>query len=232
MDEKKSAPTPDASRFPSNSKYTGITPSAPRPMQDKSTKKVETVAKGRAVQKKQTLSEKLSSTFLATDIHSVFRHIVFEVLVPAAKDTLYDIIHGSASMMLFGNRNGNRPGRPNGQGETRIYRDYGQYSNGRGASTTTRQPDGYSEQGNSSRNVLDDIVFTTKQEAEDVLDSLKKLIEEYGVASVMDLYNLAGVRSVFTQDKYGWFELNDRVSGIVRIREGWLIKLPRPIVID
>ena len=77
-----------------------------------------------------------------------------------------------------------------------------------------------------SRHDFDDIILETRGEAEDVLSHLVDLIEDYGVASVGDYYDLLGIESAFTDNKYGWTNVAD--GYIDRTRDGYCIRLPRP----
>jgi hypothetical protein len=63
-------------------------------------------------------------------------------------------------------------------------------------------------------------------EAEEVIKRLDQLVDRYGSASVSDLYDLVGVSSEFTDGKWGWVDL--RGADINRIRQGYLLDLPRP----
>ena len=56
------------------------------------------------------------------------------------------------------------------------------------------------------------------------------LIDEYGVVSVKDLYSYAGKKTDYTKEKYGWYDLSN--ASVERVREGYLLKLPKPVVID
>ena len=61
---------------------------------------------------------------------------------------------------------------------------------------------------NRSRHDFDDIVLDSRGEAEEVLSTLVDLVEDYGVASVADLYDLVGIESTFVDTKYGWTNLS------------------------
>lgn len=71
-----------------------------------------------------------------------------------------------------------------------------------------------------------EIIIPTRPEAEAVLEGLFALLDEYEVASVADLYEMVGESSQFTDRNWGWTDL--RGSDIRRVREGYLLDLPRP----
>ena len=79
---------------------------------------------------------------------------------------------------------------------------------------------------NRARHNFDDIILESRGEAEEVLSHLVDLTEDYGMASVADLYDLVGVTSNFTDNKYGWTNVAD--GYIDRTRDGYCIRLPRP----
>ena len=66
----------------------------------------------------------------------------------------------------------------------------------------------------------------TRNEADDVIFHLKKLIKEYGSARLTDLYDMVDISGEFTDDRWGWFDLDD--CGHRRVRDGYLLLLPRP----
>jgi hypothetical protein len=59
---------------------------------------------------------------------------------------------------------------------------------------------------------------------------MDELIETYGLVRVADLYDLVGITGNYTDNKYGW--MNIRNADIVRVRDGYMIKLPRAMPID
>ena len=83
---------------------------------------------------------------------------------------------------------------------------------------------------NKNSLLIDGIVFESKEEVEEVLESLDEIIEEFGMASVLNLYDLIGVTAPFTADKYGWTDIRNATA--VRVRDGYLLKLPRVMPLD
>ena len=59
---------------------------------------------------------------------------------------------------------------------------------------------------------------------------MDELIEKFKVASVADLYDLVGVSCDYTANNYGWTNL--RNASVVRVRDGYLLKLPRALPLD
>lgn len=73
----------------------------------------------------------------------------------------------------------------------------------------------------------DDIIFKTRKEAEYILDIMADVIRQYGVVSLADVYDIAGIGSpTYACNKYGWYSVDD--GKVVRRREGYSITLPKP----
>lgn len=58
----------------------------------------------------------------------------------------------------------------------------------------------------------------------------EKVIAQYRFVSIFDLYELAGLDAPYTYDKYGWSDIS--TARVLSVREGYLIKLPRPVPVD
>ena len=73
-------------------------------------KKVEKVVSGKTSTKKKSGMRKLSDTFLSEDVSNVKSYIFSEVLLPAAKKLVSDIVTNGTNMLLYGeikNKKGN-----------------------------------------------------------------------------------------------------------------------------
>lgn len=185
-----------------------------------SEKKVEKVIKGNVVQKKKSFGQKMARTFLEDDTKSVWSYLLYDVLIPAAKSTISDMISGGTEMLLFGTAKG----RPARRDSNKSYVSYSSYYNKPAPQTSLR------DNRNRARLNFDDIILETRWEAEEVLSHMVDLIENYGVASVADLYELVGIAGSFTDNKYGWTNLNS--ASVTRVRDGYLINLPNALPID
>ena len=100
------------------------------------------------------------------------------------------------------------------------YRDYSRRDDDRDRFRDSRTRTGYSH---------DDIVLETRGEAEEVLSRMDELIDTYGVVSVADLYDLIGKSCEYTDNKYGW--TNIRNAEPIRVRDGYMLKLPKALPI-
>jgi hypothetical protein len=181
-------------------------------------KPVEKIITGNVQRRKKPLTERIKANFTEEDGQSAGQFVLFEVLIPAAKKMLSDAVSQGIDRVLFGEsrpRHSERPG----------YTNYSKMHHG-------SRSEGYrdiSRRSRSSRD-LDDVVLSSRTEAQDVLDRLGDLIDQFEVATVADLYDLLGVSGSFTDNKWGWYDLRD--ARIRAIRDGYLIVLPRTEPID
>lgn len=179
--------------------------------------KVEKVVKGVVKSKRKS---GFLSLFLSDDISDIKDYVIFDVLIPAAKKAISDVVTNGIDMMLYGETG---RGKKSSSASKVSYRSY--YDRDR--------PDPRDRERNSSRtrsHAYDDIILETIGEAEDVIMRLNELIDVYGIASVSDLYDLVGIRDQHTDNKYGWTNLRD--ADYVRVRDGYLLKFPRVRPID
>ena len=54
---------------------------------------------------------------------------------------------------------------------------------------------------------------------------MEDLIDEAGFVTVAALYDLVGVSGNYTDNKYGWTDISN--AEIVRVKDGYMIKLPK-----
>ena len=182
-------------------------------------KRVEKVIKGTAKTRKKNEIRKFADVFISEDISSVKSYILMDVLIPSAKKAISDIITNGIDMILYGSSG--RPKRTTA-GSKVSYRDYyDRRDHDRGYSNDSRARSGYS---------YDEIVLDSRGEAEEVISQMDALIDMYGIVSVADLYDLVGITGDYTDNKYGW--TNIRNAKAVRVRDGYILQLPKPLPID
>lgn len=178
-------------------------------------KRVEKVIKGKAKVKKNEM-RKLTDVFISEDVGNVKNYIFMDVIVPAVKKAIYDLVVGTLDMSLYGGRGG---GGKRPTADKVSYRDYN--------SVSRRDERSYNSNRTASGYSYDDIVVDTRGEAETVLMRMDEIMEEYESVRVADLYDLVGVTGNYTDNNYGW--TNIRNAEVVRVRDGYKIKMPRAI---
>lgn len=184
-------------------------------------KHVESVVTGKVKKKKKSELSKAKDNFILSDMKSVSSSCVKDILIPAAKNLIYDMVADGLNMLLYGETGGNRRRSRDRDGSYRRFFD-------------TVDDRKRSSRRSISRFDLDDVILSSKDEAEEVLDRMDDLIERYGIASVGDFKSLIGERSEHTDEKFGWTSFKS--ADIMRIRdgrdEGYLIRVPKPSSID
>ena len=186
-------------------------------------RKVEKVISGEVQRRKKPLGKRITETFIQGEGRTVWSFVAYEVLVPAAKDMVADAFSQGVEKMLFGEaRSTSRRGhRPSGSGGYMPYHRYGSSS----GPTRRDEPRNVSRRARANHD-FDEIILDTRAEAEEVVDRLFDLISRYESATVADLYELVGVTSNYPDDKWGWLDI--RGATVTRVRNGYLLDLPRP----
>ncbi|ADD81065.1 gp067 [Rhodococcus phage ReqiPoco6] len=218
--------------YPSNSQKPKAAkkPVAGQEGKDEQKKVVKQITVGEVTRRKKPLGRRVMETFGGSDAQSVGAYIVQDVLLPAAKDMVADAVSQGIEKMLFGEARGRRgrssaPSRPAGSG----YTSYNSYSpNNRYSVNPGHRPEPRREMSHRGRALhhFDEIVLDSRAEAMEVLENLDAMTQEYGTASVSDLYNMVGITPSFTDEKWGWVDM--RAATVRHISGGYLLDLPRP----
>lgn len=182
-------------------------------------KKIEKVVTG-SVKTRDNKGRKFADIFISEDASNVKSYIIMDVLVPAIKKAVSDIVTDGISMILYGGTGGNRSKGSSGNkvSYTRYYDDR----------RDDRREDRY-----VSRNRFDyeDIVFDSRGEAEAVRKQMLDVIDRYGYVTVADMYDMAGITPPYTSNNYGWVSI--RNAEAVRVRDGgYVLRLPKAVPID
>lgn len=182
------------------------------------THKVEKVVTGPVTTRKKSSFDKLKSEFISDDAKNIKSYVFGEVLIPAIKKAISDIVTDGIDILLYGE---SRKGSRRSTADRVSYRSYYDTSYSRPSDRLVAPNRGYS---------YDDVILHTRGEAEDVLARMDELMDTYGLVRVADFYDLVGVSGNYTDNKYGW--TNIRNAEIVRVRDGYMIKMPRAVPID
>jgi len=188
---------------------------------DAPAKKVVTkVVKGSAKKKKKSEISKIASNIISEEAKSIKEYAIYDVVIPVIKDTITQLIKGSIDMLFYGEVKSSTSRRSSSSlNASRVsYRDY--YND--------KRDDRRDDRRTAARYSYDDIMFDSKQDAEEVLDRMDEIVEQYGVVTVADLFDLAGITgNGYTDQNYGW--TSTRSASVERTRsDEWFIKLQRP----
>ena len=180
-------------------------------------KKVEKVISGTAKVRKKTGARKMADLFISEDAANVKSYILMDVVVPAIKDVLSNVVKDSIDMILFGGTSRRGSGSKKSNAE---YVSYNRFADRR----DDRRYD--SRSSIASRYNFDDITLDSKAEADEVLERMEELLDTYGMVTVADLCDLVGISCEYTDNKYGWTNL--RNARVLRLRGNeYMLDLPR-----
>lgn len=184
-------------------------------------KKITRVTSGEPVRKRKSLRKQFSETFVAGDMKTAARYVMFDVLLPAAKDMIVEAGSSGIEKLIFGDSR--RRGATPPQAGPTGYVSYNRIP--MGASRMASSARAMSRRARASHD-FDEIILDSRTEAEEVIDRLFDLVSRYENASVADLYELVGISSNHTDHKWGWTDI--RGAGVSRVRDGYLLDLPEP----
>lgn len=179
--------------------------------------KVSKVVNGPVKTKKKS---KFAGAIISEDASKVTDYIFMDVLLPALKKAVSDVIKNGIDMILYGEVD-------RGRTKSNVGRvSYGKYYE------TNRDNRDYRSNSYTTRNnySYDDIILENRGEAEAVLSQMDEIIAAYGFVRVADLYEMVGITGSHTDNNYGWTDI--RSAQAVRVRDGYLLKLPRAMAID
>ena len=186
--------------------------------ENKPDKNIQKVVTG-SVKTKKNEGRKLLGMFISEDAGDVKSYVVMDVLIPAIKKAISDIVTDGIEMILYGEKGRKSSTR---SADRVSYRSY--YND---SSRRDRDRDDYHS---SRRFDYDDIIFNSRGDAELVRERMVEVIEHYGFVTVADMYDMAELTAPYTASKYGW--TNIRTAEVIRVRDGYILKLPKAMPID
>lgn len=200
--------TPNSHKYKEDKKST--------PMEEK---RIQKVVKTPAKTKKNDV-RKIADIFISEDVSSVKNYIFMDVLVPAIKKAIYDIVTNGIDMFLYG---GSGKGKAASSGNKVSYRNYYDQKNSsiHRAPETNRVQNGFE---------YEDVVFPNRGDAENAKQQMQDIVARYGLVTVNDLYEMAMLSAPYTSQKYGWMDVSN--VSVERVRDGYVLKLPRAVPID
>jgi hypothetical protein len=189
-------------------------------------KDVKRVTSGEPVRRRRSLRKQFSDTFIAGDVKSAIRYVTLDILLPAAREMIWEAGSEGWRKLLFG-ESFRRRGSTMPQSGPTGYVSYNRpYMMGHPMTSAQRVMSRRAR----ARHDFDEIVLESRAEAEEVIDRLIDLVSQYETATVADLYELVGLAASHTDAKWGWTDV--RGAGVSRVRDGYLLDLPEPIPLD
>jgi len=186
---------------------------------EKERTKLTPVVSGTIV-KKQSEMSKVARAFIAEEATNIGSYILVDVLIPTIKDAILD-----ALTMIFHGGHGKSRGSGAQRASKISYQPYYDYQKPQTQRSDSRQRD------QRTGFEFDDLIFPTRGDAEMVLDTMNEAIMTYGVVSILDLHDFAGVslQNYAGGQKYGWTDISG--CRAISVRGGYILKLPRAVPI-
>lgn len=207
----------DIDNLPSNSFRSKEEPKTPD-------KKVNPVISSTAKVRDKSLGSKFRDVFIGEEIKDAKSYILFDVIVPSIKEMIVDAVENAVEMIFGVTGRGRRSRSSSSAPEKTSYQAY--YKSKSETRRTSR--DVYPSEDDKYEGK--EFIFDTKGDAEMVLDTLLEILDQYPQVSVADLYDAVGRTPDFTDYKFGWTNLKSAYTK--RVRDGYLLVLPRPIPIE
>lgn len=194
------------------------------PILDSAEKKLEPMDGVTVVARKKPLASKIAETFTGDDVGSVGDYVIFEVMLPAFKNLLFDVVSEGSRRMLFGSTGGGRSFASAARGGHTPYnrvaaKGSGVIANGapRTISRTARATHDFRE-----------LVFDSRGEAEVALERLRDALAEYQNVTIADMYESAGITADIQDHNWGWIGNDLNQARVKPVSAGYLLDMPIP----
>lgn len=182
----------------------------------KEKKEITPVAKARV--KRESTARKVVGEIIRKDARSVGETVLWDVVIPTVKNLISDTVTRGIESMLYGGDT--RPSRSRSG-----YSDYSGYSRPKG----NRDRPAERRERRSARHAepeRNEIIFDSRSDANDVIDRMSDLIDQYGQASLADLNALIGASSNFIDDNWGWTDMGS--FDVRQVRDGFMLIYDEP----
>ena len=183
---------------------------------DRAKEKKEIVPVAKARVKRESTARKVVGEIIKEDARSVGETVLWDVVIPTVKNLISDTVTRGIESMLYGD---SRPRSRNN------YSDYSGYSRPKGSRDrpVERRERRSARQAEPERN---EIIFDTRSDANDVIDRMSDIIDQYGQASLADLNALIGASSNFIDDNWGWTDMGS--FNVRQVRDGFMLTHDEP----
>lgn len=184
---------------------------------DRAKEKKEIVSVAKARVKRESTAKKVVGEIIREDVRSVGETVLWDVIIPTVKNLISDTVTRGIESMLYGGDS-----RPRSRSS---YSDYSGYSRPKG----TRDRPAERRERRSARHAepeRNEIIFDTRSDANDVIDRMSDLIDQYGQVSLADLNALIGASSNFIDDNWGWTDMGS--FDVRQVRDGFMLTHDEP----
>lgn len=182
----------------------------------------------KTVVRDKPMRRRVAEAFVSDERGNIKDHVIFDVVIPAIKNAICDVITDGITMFLFGDKKRRRVG----DGPVRT--SYGSFW-ASSITETNRRTEVSASPARSSMGRYMDAAWESKDEANEVLDQMTEIFGEYKVLTVADFFGLIDDPKNFpiesVHNKWGWKSLSE--ARVEKVGSGlWGITLPRPQHLD
>lgn len=172
--------------------------------------------------KQVTTGKRVEKNAILTTLRSVGSYILLDILIPAAKNTISDMINNASDMILFGEPKTRRRDRER-SGPRVSYTSYYDRDRDRDHPYDRDRRDRVYGR---SRFDSDEILLPSREDAQEVIQNMFDIFDQYHAVTVSEFLELVGLPDEYTDRNYGWTNLRDVEAR--RVRDGYVIDLPNP----
>lgn len=224
-------------QFPSNSH----TSKNQKPLPDSSPDtgpQITQIISGKVEIKKPSGWSRLRRSLVAGDANTVREHVIWNVMLPAARDAVWNMGQTTLQMLLYGQNTvvgpGNQQAPRSGIGSNSRF-NYGGISAGggqplmmQGHQQQVQQPEPYVD-----RTVPNQFIVSDMVDAEILINKMREIIGSYTVVTVANVYRIFGTTPTYIHSKWGWRHLEDHEFQFKRNANGGvLVTLADPEALD
>lgn len=183
---------------------------------------------------KPSLGSRFAATFGGQNLKTVGKTVALEILLPGARDIVFDIVKESASRMLYGDSVRRTSAGTIGQqivGSTASRIRTTNYSTMSASPVITQQQQGaLLTPQQKAKFDFSTLVFADQAMALEVLTKLDDAINEFGIVTVADFYDAINEQgNGFTDQTHGWNRQAFTGAEVQRARGGgFVLNLPTP----
>lgn len=190
---------------------------------------IERVTSAKVVRRRRPLGKQFASTFFGGDARTAFGYMIEGVLIPAAREAIVEGVTSLVEKIVYNDSRPRRGGAP-----PSVYGrvDYRSKSSGHPADPRSVSAAPTVSRGSRARHDFGELVLQSRAEAQEVIDQMRIILDQYDMVLVADLYALTGIQSGHTDHKWGWTSLHGAEIGRVRGGGGYVLDLPAPVPLD
>lgn len=195
---------------------------------EKKEKVIKPVVTGEAHIQKKGLGQKAKDLLIAADFRTVTSYIFYDVFMPALKNMIVESTSRGIDRMMYGE---SHPRYRSGMVGQQIVSYNSPVRRGNSMDNLDRRgvvPNrpSLTDPSRARSNMNTDILFTTRDDAVQVLERMADVLEGYEVVTVGDLRGLSDLDSSHIDETWGWTDISS--ARVQQVRDGYLLVLPQP----